>query len=91
MAKKQDKSWQYTFSTVLAAATLLLVLGYFVQSFIEIRKVKPVSVAIEKIKGSSVESTGSPEKEAILKTYISEDTKILNDDNQNTQSSDVSY
>ena len=66
MAKKQDKSWQYTFSTVLTAATLLLVLGYFVQSFIEIRKVKPVSVAIERIKSSSEESTGSPEDAATV-------------------------
>ncbi len=56
MAKKQDKPWQYTFSTALAAATLLLVFGYFAQSFIEIRKVKPVSVAIERIKGGSVET-----------------------------------
>jgi predicted benzoate:H+ symporter BenE len=56
VAKKQDKAWQYTFSTALAAVTLLLVFGYFAQSFIEIRKVKPVSVAIERIKGGSVEA-----------------------------------
>ena len=56
MAKKQDKPWQYTFSTALAAVTLLLVFAYFAQSFIEIRKVKPVSVAIERIKGDSVET-----------------------------------
>lgn len=53
MVKKKDKSWQYTFSTALAGVTLLLVIGYFVQSFLEIRKVKPVSVAIERIKGST--------------------------------------
>jgi len=56
MAKKQDKPWQYKVTTALTAITLLLVFGYFAQSFIEIRKVKPVSVAIERIKGSSVES-----------------------------------
>ena len=55
MAKKQEQGWHYTFSTILAGVTLLFVLAYFVQSFIEIRKVKPVSVAIERIKGASAE------------------------------------
>ena len=61
MSKKKDKSWQYTFSTTLAGITLLLVLGYFVQSFIEIRKVKPVSVAIERIKNVSTDVPADPE------------------------------
>jgi len=47
--KKQQKPWQYSFSFGLALVMLLLVCGYFVQSFIEIRKVKPVSVAIERL------------------------------------------
>ena len=77
MAKKQEKAWQYTFSTALAAATLLLVFGYFAQSFIEIRKVKPVSVAIERIKGGSVE--------APVNTAISTEVKkdVDNVDNSN--------
>ena len=66
MAKKKDKPWQYTFSTVLAAMTLLLVFGYFVQSFIEIRKVKPVSVAIERIKDSSEVTSNTQEKAPTL-------------------------
>ena len=47
--KKQQKPWQYKFSFGLSLVMLLLVVGYFVQSFIEIRKAKPVSVAIERI------------------------------------------
>ena len=49
--KKQQKPWQYKFSFGLSLVMLLLVIGYFVQSFIEIRKNKPVSVAIERIGG----------------------------------------
>ena len=49
MAKTKDKPWQYTFTTILSAITLLLIFGYFIQSFIEIRKVKPVTVAMERI------------------------------------------
>jgi len=47
--KKQQKPWQYKFSFGLSLVMLLLVVGYFIQSFTEIRKVKPVSVAIERI------------------------------------------
>jgi hypothetical protein len=47
--KKQQKPWQYKFSFGLSLVMLLLVVGYFVQSFMEIRKVKPVSVAVERI------------------------------------------
>jgi hypothetical protein len=47
--KKQQKPWQYTFSFGLSLVMLFLVAGYFIQSFIEIRKVKPVSLAIERI------------------------------------------
>jgi putative effector of murein hydrolase LrgA (UPF0299 family) len=47
--KKQQKPWQYKFSLALSLLMLLLVCGYFVQSFVEIRKVKPVSVAIERL------------------------------------------
>ncbi len=47
--KKQQKEWQYKFSFGLALVMLLLVGGYFVQSFLEIRKVKPAQVAFERI------------------------------------------
>ena len=49
MAKTKDQPWQYAFTTILSAVTLLLIFGYFIQSFIEIRKVKPVTVAMERI------------------------------------------
>ena len=49
MPKKQEKPWQYEFSFALSLVMLALVLGYFVQSFLEIRKVQPVRVAIERI------------------------------------------
>ena len=52
--KKQQKPWQYKFSFALSLVMLLLIMGYFVQSFVEIRKVKPVSVAIERLTQSSL-------------------------------------
>lgn len=47
--KKQQKEWQYKFSYALTLVMLLLVGGYFFQSFLEIREVKPVRVAIERV------------------------------------------
>ena len=58
MPKKQEKPWQYKFSMALSMVMLALVLGYFVQSFLEIRKVQPVRVAIERIGESRA---GAPE------------------------------
>jgi len=49
MAKKQDNQKQLKFSFYLALLTLGLVFGYFVQSFIEISKHEPFSVAIERL------------------------------------------
>jgi hypothetical protein len=54
VARKQTAPWQFKVSTALTVVVLLLVLGYFYESFLEIRKVKPVSVAIEHISQSSV-------------------------------------
>jgi len=56
--KKQQKPWQYQFSLALSLVMLLLVCGYFVQSFVEIRKVKPVSVAIERLTQSAATVEG---------------------------------
>ena len=58
MPKKQEKPWQYKFSFALSLVMLALVLGYFVQSFLEIRKVQPVRMAIERI-GQSVQKSGA--------------------------------
>ena len=49
MAKKQQPAWQFKLSMALSVFMLFLIFGYFTQSFLEIRKVKPVSVAIERI------------------------------------------
>ena len=49
MGKRKENSWQFKFSFALAIVTLFLVFGHFTQSFLEIRKVKPVRVAIERI------------------------------------------
>ncbi|MCK5395205.1 MAG: hypothetical protein KAJ32_04395 [Gammaproteobacteria bacterium] len=54
MAKKQQPAWQFKLTMTLSIVMLLLIFGYFSQSFLEIRKVKPVSVAIERIIDSSV-------------------------------------
>ncbi len=69
MAKRNDNPWQFKFTFALAIVMLFLVLGYFTQSFLEIRKVKPVSVAIERISIMSTESdTGSKPDQAVEST-----------------------
>jgi hypothetical protein len=50
--KKQQKPWQFKFTMGLTAVMLLLVAGYFFQSFLEIRESKPVQVAIERLSDS---------------------------------------
>ena len=55
MVKRNENTWQFKFSFALAILMLFLVFGYFTQSFLEIRKVKPVSVAIERISRESAE------------------------------------
>ena len=57
MAKRNDNTWQFKVSFALAILMLFLVFGYFTQSFLEIRKVKPVSVAIERLSEPSAESS----------------------------------
>jgi hypothetical protein len=51
MAKKKATSWQFKVSSALSVLMLFLILGYFIESFLEIRKVKPVTVAIERLAG----------------------------------------
>ena len=77
MAKKQDKPWQYKVTTALTAITLLLVFGYFAQSLIEIREVKPVSVAIERIKDGSIETPGNTE----ISTEVKKDVENVGNQN----------
>lgn len=66
MGKRNEKPWQFKVSFALAILMLFLVFGYFTQSFLEIRKVKPVSVAIERISGSTTESDISPKTAAAI-------------------------
>lgn len=66
MAKRKENSWQFKFSFALAAVMLFLIFGYFTQSFLEIRKVQPVRVAIERIKGPSTEADVKDEDAPIV-------------------------
>jgi len=52
MAKKEQPPWQFKLSMALSVVMLFLIAGYFYQSFLEIRKVQPVTVAIEKIQNN---------------------------------------
>ena len=49
-SRKIQQPWQFKLTMALSVLMLFLVFGYFYESFLEIRKVKPVVVAIEKIK-----------------------------------------
>ncbi|MEA3278046.1 MAG: hypothetical protein U9Q81_22720 [Pseudomonadota bacterium] len=73
MPKKQEKPWQYKFSFALSLVMLALVLGYFVQSFLEIRRVQPVRVAIERIGETAHEAGIDPESEALRRKGSQED------------------
>ena len=66
MVKRKENPWQFKFSFALAILMLFLVFGYFTQSFLEIRKVKPVSVAIERLSGASAESDTSPKTDPVV-------------------------
>jgi hypothetical protein len=68
MAKRNDNPWQFKFTFALAIVMLFLVLGYFTQSFLEIRKVKPVSVAIERISIMSTEADTGSKADQIVET-----------------------
>ena len=50
MAKKRkDKPWHLKVTWTLSIVMLLLIFGFFYQSFQEVRKITPVQVAIERI------------------------------------------
>ena len=74
MAKRNDNTWQFKVSFALAILMLFLVFGYFTQSSLEIRKVKPVSVAIERIGGASAQSDISASTGSVNETENSEVT-----------------
>jgi hypothetical protein len=47
--KKKDKPWHLKVTWALSAVMLLLIAGFFYQSFQEMLKIEPVQVAIERI------------------------------------------
>jgi len=47
--KKKDKPWHLKITWTLSIVMLLLVFGFFYQSFEEMLKIAPVQVAIERI------------------------------------------
>ena len=57
--KKKDKPWHLKFTWALSILMLLLVFGFFYQSFEEMLKIAPVQVAIERV--SSPKAQENPE------------------------------
>jgi len=52
MAKKRkDKPWHLKVTWTLSILMLLLIFGFFYQSFQEVRKMTPVQVAVERMVG----------------------------------------
>ena len=49
--KKNDKPWHLKVTWTLSIVMLLLISGFFFQSFQEMLKIEPVQVAIERISG----------------------------------------
>ena len=47
--KKKDKPWHLKITWTLSIVMLLLIFGFFYQSFHEMLKIEPVQVAIERI------------------------------------------
>lgn len=47
--KKKDTSWHLKVTWTLSIAMLVLIVGFFYQSFQEMLKIEPVQVAIEQI------------------------------------------
>jgi hypothetical protein len=47
--KKKDTSWHLKVTWTLSIAMLVLIVGFFYQSFQEMLKIEPVQVAIERI------------------------------------------
>jgi hypothetical protein len=48
-SKKKHQAWHLKVTWALSAVMLILIFGFFFQSFQEMLKIKPVQVAIERI------------------------------------------
>jgi hypothetical protein len=60
MARKKENTWQFKFSSILAVVTLFLIVGYFTQSYNQMRKVKPVQAAVEYISSTKTGQVAEP-------------------------------
>ena len=58
--KRKDKPWHLNVTWTLSIVMLLLIYGFFYQSFQEVRKIAPVQVAVERMSGSTAQT--SPDK-----------------------------
>jgi len=47
--KKKDRPWHLKFTWLLSIVMLLLIFGFFYQSFEEMLEIAPVQVAVERI------------------------------------------
>jgi len=57
MAKKRkDKPWHLKVTWTLSIVMLLLIFGFFYQSFQEVRNIAPVQVAMERMSGSTTQT-----------------------------------
>ena len=59
--KKKDKSWHLKVTWTLSIVMLLLISGFFVQSFQEMLKIEPVQVAIERISDPETKESTDPD------------------------------
>ena len=55
--KKKDKPWHLKITWALSIVMLLLIAGFFYQSFQEMLSIEPVQVAIERITGPETQET----------------------------------
>ncbi len=54
--KRKDQPWHLKVTWILSLLMLLLVFGFFYQSFQEVRKIAPVQVAVERMSGSTAQA-----------------------------------
>jgi hypothetical protein len=50
---RKERPWELKVTWTLSIVMLLLVFGFFYQSYQEMRKIAPVQVAVERISGST--------------------------------------
>ena len=65
MAKyKKERPWELKVTWTLSIVMLLLVFGFFYQSFQEMLKIAPVQVAVERVTGSAVADDAKDDAES---------------------------